>query len=81
MNNLLIPVGGVITGSGIMALIFGFESTTGGMVSTTFSETGFTALDQWSINPTGKMGLVLILTGLVMMIKGNSRLWKQTGGY
>jgi hypothetical protein len=81
MNNLLIPVGGVITGSGLMALIFGFESTTGGMVSTTFSDAGFTALDQWIINPTGKMGLLLIVTGMVMMIKGNSGLWKKTGGY
>ena len=81
MNNLLIPVGGIIAGSGVMALIFGFESTTGGIVSTTFSDAGYTALDQWSINPTGKMGVLLIATGLIMMIKGNSRLWKKTGGY
>jgi hypothetical protein len=81
MNNLIIPVGGVITGSGLMALIFGFDSTTGGTVATTFSDAGFTALDQWAINPTGKMGVVLIVTGLIMMIKGNSQIWKQTGGY
>jgi hypothetical protein len=27
------------------------------------------------------MGVVLIVTGLIMMIKGNSQIWKQTGGY
>jgi hypothetical protein len=81
MNNLLIPVGGIITGCGIVAIIFGFESTTGGMVSTTISDVGYTALDQWSINATGKMGLLLIATGAAMMIKGNNRIWKQTDGY
>ncbi len=81
MNNLLIPVGGLISGSGLMALIFGFESTTDGMVSTTFSQAGYTALDQWTINATGKMGVLLVVTGLVMMVLGNSKIWKSTGGY
>jgi len=81
MNNLLIPVGGIIAGSGLMTLIFGFESTTGGMVSTTYSQTGYSALDAWTINATGKMGLLLVVTGVVMMVLGNFRIWKKTGGY
>ena len=81
MHNLLIPIGGIISGSGLMALIFGFESTTSGIVSTTFSEAGYTALDQWTVNATGKMGIVLIATGLVMMVLGNRSIWKKTGGY
>jgi hypothetical protein len=81
MNNLIVPVGGAITGTGLMSLVFGFESTTSTMVSTSFSEAGYTALDQWSINATGKMGVFFILTGVVMMILGNSKLWKKTGGY
>ncbi len=81
MHNLLIPIGGITTGAGIMSLIFGFESTTGGMVSTTFSQAGYTALDQWSVNATGKLGIFLVLTGVFLMVMGNRSICRKTSGY
>lgn len=81
MNNLLITLGGILTGGGVLGLLFGFESTTGAGVSTTFSQAGYTALDQWTITGTGQMGVGMVVLGVVMMIAGNSNIWKETGGY
>lgn len=81
VHNLLIPIGGIIAAIGIISLIFGFESTTGGMVSTTFSEAGYTALDQWTVNATGKMGILMLITGVALMVTGNRTIWRKTGGY
>ena len=81
MHNLLIPIGGIIAATGIVSLIFGFEATTGGMMSTTFSEAGYTALDQWTVNATGKMGILMVITGVALMVSGNRTIWRKTGGY
>ena len=81
MHNLLIPIGGIIAAIGIISLIFGFESTTGAMMSTSFSEAGYTGLDQWTVNATGKMGILMVITGVALMVSGNRTIWKKTGGY
>ena len=82
MNNLLITVGGILTGSGFMTMVFGFESKTStNNMSTSFSETGFSGLDQWGITTTGQIGLALVVVGIVSMAIANRVIWKETDGY
>ncbi len=81
MHNVLIPLGGVLTGSGVVALLWGFSSDTGQAMHTSFSKLGYTGLDQMTINDTGACGLTMIGIGLAMMIYGNATAWKKTDGY
>ncbi len=81
MQNWLIPLGGLLTGSGVVALIFGFEVDTGRAFHTSFSEIGYTGIGQFGLNGLGVAALGLILVGLAMMIFANRTAWTQTGGY
>jgi len=82
MNNLLITLGGILTGTGFMTMIFGFESKTStANLSTSFSEAGYTGLDQWGITTTGQIGLGLVIVGIISMAIANRVIWKETDGY
>ncbi len=81
MHNLVLPLGGIITGSGVLTLLFGFEADTGGGLAQTFSQTGYTGLDQVGINSTGWMGIGMIAVGVLLMVGANATAWKKTDGY
>jgi hypothetical protein len=82
MNNLLITVGGILTGSGFMAMVFGFEAKTStSNLSTSFSEAGYSGLDQWGMTTTGQIGLALVVVGIISMSVANRVIWKETDGY
>lgn len=81
MHNVLIPLGGVLTGSGVVSLLWGFSADTGEAMHTSFSKLGYTGLDQMTITDTGACGLAMIAVGMAMLIYGNATAWKKTDGY
>ena len=81
MHNVLIPLGGILTGSGVISLLWGFQSDTGEGMSVSFSKLGYTGLDQMTLTDTGCMALCAIGVGLAMLIYANATAWKKTNGY
>ena len=81
MHNVLIPRGGILTGSGVISLLWGFQADTGEGMSVSFSRLGYTGLDQMVLTDVGCTGLCMIVVGLAMLIYGNATAWKKTNGY
>lgn len=81
MHNWLIPAGGVVAGSGIVCMLFGFEATTGKDFASSFSQVGYTGLDSFQANTMGMLGVGLFVLGAILLIAGNRTAWTQTGGY
>ena len=77
----MLMLGGVCAGSGVMSLLFGFEATGGNDIATQISTVGFNSMSSIIITTYGKLGFCLLALGVAMMVAGNSRSWKSTGGY
>ena len=77
----MIMLGGICAGSGIMTLLFGFEATDGADIATQISTVGFNGIPSISITTFGYIGFLLLVLGVALMVAGNSRSWKSTGGY
>ena len=82
MQNYLIPLGGVLTASGLMTMLYqGWGGPNGVHMSEQISNLGFSAVGDIALSQAGIVGFVLIFTGLGMMVYGNATAWKATNGY
>lgn len=82
MQKYIIPVGGVLVGSGIMTMLFGWQVGESGKDSAEQIGTlGFNALGEISMTGVGPIAFALILAGIALLIYGNATAWRQTGGY
>lgn len=82
MHKFIIPLGGILAGSGVMTMLFGWNIGEVGLSSAEqISTVGFWALDEVSINNFGIAAFVMIFAGIVLMVTGNRTAWKETGGY
>ena len=79
-------VGGICAGVGILLLIGGFGDSGFGLVTdgsmqpaaVTFHRFGYDASLDVALSSNGKMGIPLILVGLVLMVYANATAWKDT---
>jgi hypothetical protein len=78
---LMIMAGGLCAGVGIMTLLFGFEPQGGQDFAEQISTIGFNGLPFITVKAAGKIGVGLIVTGIALMVFGNSQAYKSTGGY
>lgn len=82
MHNYLIPLGGVLTASGLMTMLYqGWGGPGGVHFSEQISSLGFSSVSQIELTQAGIIAFVLIFTGLGMMVYGNATAWKATNGY
>lgn len=81
MHDYAIPLGGVLAGSGIICLIYGFQANTGKDMALSQAELGYRALDQLQVLPAGFIGFALIATAVVLLVASNATAWRRTGGY
>ncbi len=84
MQKYLIPAGGIITGSGLMAMLFGWDgvkSAPGMDQAEAISILGFSGVGDIAINGTGVIAFLLLAMGISMMVWGNATAWKETDGY
>lgn len=82
MHNYLIPLGGVLTASGLLTMLYqGWTGPNGVHLSEQISNLGFSAVSEIAVTQAGIIAFVLILTGLGMMVYGNATAWKATNGY
>ena len=79
----LIVIGAILTGSGIMTALFGFEAagSNGRDYVEMISTLGFSGLPEASITGTGYLALGLFFAGVACMALGNRVAYKYTGGY
>jgi len=77
----MIMLGGICAGSGIMTLLFGFEPEGGADFAEQISTIGFNGIPAVTITSFGWIGFGLLGVGVALMVAGNSRAWKSTGGY
>jgi hypothetical protein len=81
MHNWLIPGGGLCAGTGLILMLFGFEASTGQDFASSFSQVGYTGLDNFAASSSGMAGIGLLLVGVVLLIAGNRTAWTKTDGY
>ncbi len=81
MHDYQIPLGGALAGSGIFCLLFGFQVDTGKDMAESYSDLGYTAMNNLEILGLGWLGFLLVFVGLALMVSGNSTIWKETDGY
>lgn len=81
MHDYQIPLGGTLAGSGIFCLLFGFQVDTGVDMAVSYASLGYTGLENVQILGLGWLGFLLVITGLCLLVSGNSTLWKKTDGY
>lgn len=84
MQKYIIPLGGITTGTGLMCMLFGWDgvkSMPGTDQAAAISTVGWSGVADMSLNGTGVLAFLLIITGVSMMIWGNRTAWKETGGY
>ena len=84
MQKFIIPLGGVTTGIGLMCMLYGWDgvkSMPGVDQAEAISVVGYSGVAELALNGTGVLAFLLIITGLSLMIWGNSTAWKETGGY
>ncbi|MCB9796951.1 MAG: hypothetical protein H6741_30070 [Alphaproteobacteria bacterium] len=82
MQKYIIPLGGVLAGSGLMTMLFGWGIGEAGKDSAEqISQVGFVALDEIVLTSNGTIAFALIGLGVILMIAGNATAWKETGGY
>ncbi|MCP4809070.1 MAG: hypothetical protein GY913_13365 [Proteobacteria bacterium] len=81
MQKFLIPIGGVLAGTGMLFMLFGFESPDGVDMAAQISTIGASGVADISITGLGKMAFALIFAGIAMMVFGNKTAWQETGGY
>lgn len=84
MQKFIIPLGGVILGSGLMTMLFGWDgvaSAPGVDQAEAASIVGFSGVADIAINGNGVIAFLLIIVGLSMMVWGNATAWKETKGY
>ncbi|GEM_PF-1402555 len=79
----LIVLGAILTGSGIMTALFGFEAagSNGRDYVEMISTVGFNGLPEASITTTGFLAVGLFFAGVACMALGNKGAWKHTNGY
>lgn len=78
---IMIILGGILAGSGVMTLLFGFEPAGGPDFAEQISNMGFNGLPHITVTSAGYIGFGLIATGIALAVAGNSGAWKRTGGY
>lgn len=81
MQKFIIPLGGILAGSGIMTMLFGWKGGDGRDIAEQISSVGFSAVADISMTSYGPIAFALILSGLALMVFGNATAWKETGGY
>ncbi len=81
MHNWLIPGGGICAGTGILLMLFGFEASTGLDFAASYSQTGYTGIDDFGATTMGMLGIGLLIVGVILLIAGNRTAWTKTGGY
>lgn len=81
MQQYLIPLGGVIAGSGIMTMLFGWEGGDGRDIAEQISSVGYSAVYDIHMTQYGPVAFGLILVGLALMVYGNATAWRATHGY
>lgn len=82
MQKFIIPLGGILTGAGLMTMLFGWGIGQDGLDSAQqISQLGFLATDDVVLTSNGPIAFGLIIVGIVLMVAGNATAWKETGGY
>ena len=82
VQKFLIPLGGVLLGSGLMTMLFGWGIGEPGLDSAQqISSVGYVALDEIVMTSYGPIAFGLIFLGAALAIAGNATAWKETGGY
>ncbi|MCB9765783.1 MAG: hypothetical protein H6739_38770 [Alphaproteobacteria bacterium] len=82
MQKFIIPLGGILAGSGVMTMLFGWNIGADGKDSAEqISQVGFSALNELAMTSLGPVAFGLIIVGLALMVYGNATAWKETGGY
>jgi len=81
MHNWLIPGGGICAGTGIILMLFGFEASTGQDFASSYSQVGFTGIDNFVANTPGMAGIALLVVGVALLVAGNRTAWTETDGY
>lgn len=81
MQQYLIPIGGILAGSGMMTMLFGFEGPDGVDIAAQISTVGFSSVSDISMTSAGYAAFALIFIGIALMVFGNKTAWQETGGY
>lgn len=82
MQKFIIPLGGVLVGSGIMTMLFGWHiGEPGKDAAEQISTVGFNALGEITMTGAAPIAFALILSGIALLVYGNATAWRQTDGY
>lgn len=81
VQKFLIPAGGILAGSGMMTMLFGWTGPDGVDIAAQISTVGFSAVSDISITSAGYAAFAMIFGGIALMVFGNKTAWQETGGY
>lgn len=81
MRTFLWVLGGVLCATGLMSLLFAFETPFGGDIATTLDRVGWDAVGDVTTTPQALVTMLCLGLGLPILIGLNAGAWKQTGGY
>ena len=81
MQKFIIPAGGILIGTGLMTMLFGWETVGGSDMATQISTVGFSGVAEIAMTSNGPVAFGLIFVGIALAVYGNATAWKETGGY
>ncbi len=81
MQKFIIPAGGVLIGTGLITMLYGWETAGGTDMAAQISSVGFSGVSDIGMTSYGPIAFALIAVGIALAVYGNATAWKETGGY
>jgi hypothetical protein len=74
-------VGGILCATGVVSLLFTFETPFGGDIATSLDRVGWDAVADVTTTPSATLAFLCLALGVPILVGLNATAWKQTGGY
>ena len=74
-------IGGALCATGVLSLLFAFQTPYGGDIARTLDRTGWDAMGDIVTTPSATVALLCLGLGIPILVGLNATAWKKTGGY